>query len=382
MRILMLCPQFRPLTGGYERAAERLSAALVARGHDVVVVTERRLRDWPGREEHSGFRIRRLWCVYRRGVHGATSLVSFAAWLLTHGRTFDVWHVHQYGAHASLAVAMGKLARRPVFVKLTNSSEQGIATTLAALWAAPFHRWAHRRMTCCIAVSEEAAAEARAFGIPDGRVHAVGNGVDVSAFRPFSEAERSRARASFGLDDRFVAVAIGRLADEKNPLGMLAAWQLASSRLPDGSRLVWVGDGPLRQEVEARVRELALERSVLLVGHSDSVPQWLAAADLFVLSSRNEGMANTLLEAMACGLPSVATAVSGVPQLLGSSGAGEMVAVGDMNALADAVVRLARDVDTRRQMGERARQVIASRYSVDVIADRILGLYEGVVQAR
>src|ERR1041384_7013195 len=96
-RILMISPQFRPIVGGYERAAERVSAALAEAGLSVVVITERRDHTWPATECIDGYDVRRLFCLYRRHLHVITSLFSFARFLLFHGRDFDIWHVHNYG---------------------------------------------------------------------------------------------------------------------------------------------------------------------------------------------------------------------------------------------------------------------------------------------
>jgi hypothetical protein len=100
----MIAPQFRPLIGGYERAAERLCAALAERGFQVTVIAERRVRSWPVREIVQGYEVRRLPCLYRRQLHIVSSLLVFGIYMLLHGRRFQVWHVHQYGPHAALAV--------------------------------------------------------------------------------------------------------------------------------------------------------------------------------------------------------------------------------------------------------------------------------------
>src|SRR5690349_8888388 len=130
LQVLAICPQFRPLVGGYERAAERLSGALAALGVGVVVIAERRDRSWPVKECIDGYVVRRLSCSYQRHRHALTSLISFAAYLLRHGGKFDVWHVHQYGFHAALAIALGKILRRPVILKLPSSGAMGIEKTI------------------------------------------------------------------------------------------------------------------------------------------------------------------------------------------------------------------------------------------------------------
>src|SRR5262245_39695437 len=130
--VLMISPQFHPLVGGYERAAERLSAALADAGMRVVVITERRDPAWPAVEHTDGYEVRRLSCSYRRHRHVITSLISFAGFLLRQGREFDVWHLHQYGFHAALAVVLGKLLRRPVLLKLPSSNAMGIERAMGA----------------------------------------------------------------------------------------------------------------------------------------------------------------------------------------------------------------------------------------------------------
>ncbi|MDB4949153.1 MAG: hypothetical protein JWM27_1802, partial [Gemmatimonadetes bacterium] len=131
LRVLMVCPQFHPLVGGYERAAERLSAALVRRGHRVDVVTERRSHAWPAEEWRDGVRVRRLPCLFRRGLHLPSSTASLAAFMLARGRRYDVVHVHQYGLAAGAALALARVAGARTVLKLSSTAGQGIGATLA-----------------------------------------------------------------------------------------------------------------------------------------------------------------------------------------------------------------------------------------------------------
>jgi glycosyltransferase involved in cell wall biosynthesis len=154
LRILMISPQFRPIIGGYERAAERLSSALCRLGHSVTVITERHDKIWPRREVIDQVTVIRLWCAYRRGIHAATSLVSFASFLVVKGYRYHVFHVHQYGYHTALAVLMGRILRKPVVMKITNTAVDGIANLLAT--EHKFHRTLvalHRAVDACIVTS-------------------------------------------------------------------------------------------------------------------------------------------------------------------------------------------------------------------------------------
>lgn len=219
--------------------------------------------------------------------------------------------------------------------------------------------------------------EACAFGIARERVLRIPNGVDTDSFKPPLTAERDALRDRLGLArGTCLAVSVGRLAHEKNPLGIVEAWARARPAFRAPWLLALVGDGPLREAVASRVRELGLDGDVRIVGHCDRVQDWLRAADLFVLGSHNEGMANTALEAMACGLPSVVTAVSGMDALMTQTGAGLVAPPGDAAALAQRLVDLHGDAPRRQAMGAGAREAILSGYSITHIAQRYLALYE------
>ncbi len=377
--VLMLSPQFRPLVGGYERAAERLSAALAETGLRVVVITERRDRAWPATEFIEGYAVRRLSCWYRPHLHLITSLFSFACFLLRHGRAFDVWHVHQYGYHAALAVALGKLLRRPVVLKLTSSTVMGIGEAMGDGLGGRTLGYPHRRVSACLAVSEETRAEAIRFGIPAERIHLVANGVDGRQFRPASPEDRIAARGELGLNCDRLVLYVGRLSLEKNPRGLLDAWGCVDTAARQGALLALVGDGPDADQVHARAQAPDLAGSVHLAGVRSDVATWYRAADFYVLPSHFEGLSNTMIEALASGLPVISTRISGSLVLLESPAAGVVVDVGDVQQLSGALESLLRDASMRARLGENARRRFESRFSLEAIAKKIVALYEGLL---
>ena len=135
----------------------------------------------------------------------------------------------------------------------------------------------------------------------------------------------------------------------------------------------------MRAMLEAEVSEGVLEGSVLFAGQQYNIEEWLAIGDIYVISSHNEGLSNTLLEAMASGLPVVATRVSGITEVVDEPGAGLVVDVGDMNAFADALVRLAGDSLLREKMGTIGRDVIGQRYAIESVAARHEELYQNLL---
>ncbi|OQX12882.1 MAG: hypothetical protein BWK76_17025 [Desulfobulbaceae bacterium A2] len=381
MNVLMISSQFRPLVGGYERSAERLSLALAARGNQVTVITERRDKSWARSEMLERVNVLRLWCCYRRHLHQLTSCISIARFLCTQGRQFQVWHIHQYGVHAALAIFLSKFYRCHTVLKLTSSGPGGIHITGKKGIILSFVKSQLLKVDAVVATSRETASEAMVFGISSPRVHVLGNGVDTACYRPHNEAACRNVRKKLGLNALGVVLAVGRLSSEKNPDGLIQAWKSARSDLPTGWKLVLVGDGPLLGTLRDTIQRESLGDTVLLVGQQENVAEWMAAADMFALPSHYEGLSNAMLEAMASGLPVIATRVSAVDELIVETKAGVGVDVGNMRQFASALVQLSLDSSLRQAMGRAGRQVIEKRYSIDEIARRHEQLYEKLLSA-
>ena len=379
LNVLMIAPQFRPIIGGYERAAERLSSALAAQGHAVTVVAERRSRSWPAAEELLGFKLRRLPCIYRSGWHQVTSLVSFGGFLLLRGSSFDVWHVHTYGMHAVLAAALGKVMRRPVVLKLTASREQGIGKVFGTSRLSRMLAAMLRRVDAVVALTRETRAEARDFGIPDARIHVIGNGVDTQAFMPRSGEERRQIRGSLGIDAASIVLCVARNSGEKNLDGLIDAWKMAHERLPADWKLVLIGDRIIGSPMERRIEAEGLASSVMCLA-AQPVAGWMAAADVYALTSHFEGLSNTTLEAMASGVPVVSTRVSGAAETLEETGAGLVCDVGRMDLIAECLSRLVGEPKLRSAMGEAGRHTVELRYAIESIAKQHAELYRSVMR--
>ncbi len=372
---LMISPQFRPIVGGYERAAERLSVALTKLGVKVVVITEKRDDHWPAVEQIEGYEIRRLPCLYRRHLHAITSLLSFAGFLLRYGHSFDVWHVHQYGPHAALAIVFGKLLRRPVVLKLTSSASMGISQALGSGIFGRLLAVLHRQVDMCLAVSEETRVEASQFGIAEQRIYLAPNGVDGYQFHPVSTQERRTAQRILGLECQRLVLFVGRLSPEKNPLGLLDAWAAIDHSMHSDAMLALVGDGPEEKQIRSKIKALDLEGTVYLAGQRTDVAIWYRAADIYVIASHNEGLSNSMVEALASGLPVISTSVSGASEYIQTTNAGYVVPIDDMPALADAIQNLLSSPEEITRFSLNARQVFEEHFSIITVAGRLNALY-------
>jgi glycosyltransferase involved in cell wall biosynthesis len=208
------------------------------------------------------------------------------------------------------------------------------------------------------------------------------NGVDVDRFAT-GETQRA-ARARLGLDPRRAVIGtIGRLEPRKGHDVLLAAMRLVAGAT-NGTcpQVLLVGDGPLREALERRTDELGLGHVVRFTGNLSDVRPALAAMDMFVLSSHEEGMSNALLEAMAAGRPVIATAAGGTSEIVASERTGLLVPVADAGALAAAVQRLLADPGMAERLGGAARAFVTRELSARARVAELERLYETRLAAR
>jgi teichuronic acid biosynthesis glycosyltransferase TuaC len=233
------------------------------------------------------------------------------------------------------AVIAARILGVPCVVKL-HGSDINVITKIAG--PRRLSAWALPRATRIVAVSRALADDVVALGVARERVTIVMNGVDSQLFHP---GDRAAARAELGLPAGPLAVYVGNLKDVKGVVDLAPAWTHVVGQLPDAT-LAIVGDGPLRGAIETAIAPLG-ER-VRLAGAQPlaKVPTWMAAADVLVLPSHNEGTPNVVLEALACGRRVVATAVGGIPDLLTSDVLGALVPPRDPQALGAALVHALR----------------------------------------
>ena len=237
-------------------------------------------------------------------------------------------------------------------------------------------RGAGRLLDAYVAVSPELAELARELrDCVDGKLSVIENGIDVSTFGG-AAGERAAARAELGIpEDAWVVGSVGRLALEKDyPLLVRAAAPLLGPR----ARLLMVGDGGEAGAIRAEIAARGVAPFVIMAGVRHDVPRWLAAMDAFAISSRVEGLPLCALEALAAGLPVVATAVGGLPGLLEDGVTGLLVPAGDDQALGRALASLRDDPGLARAIGERGRAHVRRLYARDVMVRRYLDLYASV----
>lgn len=209
-------------------------------------------------------------------------------------------------------------------------------------------------------------------------VHAVPKGVDSNRFQPTGDSHRR----SLGLDGKHVVLGVGRFVPIKNMALLIDAFAAAASADAQ-AHLVLIGEGPEQADLQALVDRHRIGARVTFAGYvaQDGLAPYYRAADLFVLSSDFDNSPNVVLEAMACGLPVVATDVGGVREYVSAAG-GELIGRRDAGALAAAMQRWLADPARRQAAGAFNRRRAVDEFSWRASAQRLLQIYESVIAAR
>lgn len=233
-----------------------------------------------------------------------------------------------------------------------------------------------------IALSDELAAYLeQAVGVSPARVTRIINGVDSERFHPGQD--RSPLPPGFAPPGTWVIGTVGRLERVKDHLNLVQAFIRLAETMPDARqrlRLVMIGEGSTRPALETLLDAAGLRHLAWLPGARDDVPELLRAMDVFALPSQAEGISNTILEAMACGLPVVATAVGGNPELVVEGETGRLVPANHPEELAAALGELLDDPQRMNADGAAGRRRVEKCFSMDAMTAAYLQVYDAVLQ--
>ena len=215
-------------------------------------------------------------------------------------------------------------------------------------------------------------------GVPQGRVAQIYNGVDAQRFHPAGERQPVRG-CPFSDSADWLVGTVGRMQSVKNQIALAKAFVHAlqiAPELKDRLRLVMIGDGPLRARSLELLEQAGCADLAWLPGERNDVPEILRGLDCFVLPSLAEGISNTILEAMASGLPVIATDVGGNGELIKAGLTGELVPLDDIEAMAQSIVFRARHREHAREEGQAGRLRIEQRFSMAAMVGQYQGLYD------
>lgn len=221
------------------------------------------------------------------------------------------------------------------------------------------------------------------IGVDHNRITQIYNGVDTERFRPAESGPTTLPVAGFSDADSILIGTVGRFQPVKDQMNLAQGFIRLLDRHRDlgrQARLVMIGDGPLREPVLEQLNEAGYADRVWAPGSRSDIDTLLPALDLFVLPSLAEGISNTLLEAMACGLPVIATAVGGNPELVDDGVTGTLVPAADSQAMADALEQYLRNPRLLKMHGSAGRRRVEAQFSIKTMVERYLGVYDSLIE--
>lgn len=385
-RVVLITRGFWPLVGGAELVAARLAAAFHDRGVGTTVLTARWHAQWPEVIEHHGVRVVRLEHPRVRFYGTWRYMRAIGHWLRANRASYDLAYVSMLKHDAYAAVTAARRLGFPVVVRA-----EGAGVTGDCFWQLEATCGARIKRRCLLAdafVAPSPAIEREliAAGYARERIHYLPNGVTLPEAN--DETSRLRSRAALGDADPALkigpeiplAVYTGRLHEMKGLEYLIRAWPHVLKRVPR-ARLWLVGEGSDRARLSGLIEALGVQGMVRLAGPFDDVEDCLRAADLFVLPSLEEGMSIALLEAMAMGLPVVASAIAANEVLIADNVCGRLVPKGDHEALANVVAELFADPRGSARLGLGARRRVETGYSLDRTVDAHLDLFKRLTAA-
>jgi glycosyltransferase involved in cell wall biosynthesis len=369
LHILHCCGQFAETQGGTERQARAVCGALAARGHQVSVLA--RKTPGPGQAVPGVTVLTRIRAVDRGRLFGLTYVASAVAGLIREARRADVLHAHHLYLDAMAALVAGRIRGRPAVAKMVGAGPGGDLDRLRRTAGGSLLLRVLHGLDAVIAPSPACRTELLEAGFAAERIRVIANGVDTSLFRPESALEFA---TPLPIGEGSAVVFTGRLIEAKGLLELLDAWRLLLHEVPD-AHLVLAGSGPLEAELRRRATQPPLAGRVHLTGEVPDVRPYLRAASAFAFPSWAEGLPNALLEAMAMGLPCVATDIGPIAGAVTDGEEALLVPVRAPQALAAALATILTQPALAARLGRAARKRVEAEFSLEREVDALETLY-------
>ncbi len=292
--------------------------------------------------------------------------------------------IHTYGIRSNLVV--GPSAKRlgvPWVLRLPNVNRLDYRNPLAGWGSYLLNNALLRRADVVHVISEALRDHVQSLWFPPKRIELIPNGVDLSHFCPSTDPENLRRslfeKHSLPLSCPWIGVSMGRLIPLKGYDLLIEAWAKLSTDLP-GAVLFLLGDGFQLEELKARAKDLGIAENVIFPGFVDDIVPYLQSASVYIQSSRVEGVSQALLEAMACGLPAIATDVGGTRMIVEDRKNGWLIPSENLSALHAALHEAAHNAETRMQLAQTALDCVREKWSVERMVQSVLDLDYSLAQ--
>lgn len=374
-RIGMLIARFYPVGGGAEIHCRKLAIELKRLGFPVFVLTQKIARA-PRFQTLDDIPVYRIGPSIGNRFGSFYYVVSGLARLLLKRGDYDVLHAHLASSPAVLAALVSAVTKVPAILMIAGSRKTGDVGTSSRTWYGRLKlKFLQNRFNYIVSPSREAKDEIVNAGFPANKVIIIPNGVRTDIFAPVQDTEKHTLRKGLGLSETGPLVLYtGRLEPGKGIETLVDAWGLLPK--DDGARLVILGTGSLEGSLKSRASG---DERIVFPGWKENAADYVKAADIFVLPSFGEGLPNSLLEAMSCGLACVSTRIGGVTELIRNGENGVLVKPGEPESLAGELKMLMNDPAARERLGKAARSFVENNMSMEKVAARYAELYRKLI---
>jgi len=310
------------------------------------------------------------------------SIVKVLSFLLFRRKDFQIVHLHGFSLKSSLVVLISKIFHKKVITKMTSiGHDDPIAIKQRGFLIKNFFSKAH----VFVGTNPEFEKLYQQSELTSSRYQQIPNGVDTNRFCPVTDVEKIKLRNELGLPGKMKLILfVGHFSRGKCPDLLLTAWKrYVAETFPD-TGIVFVGStNPDHYEVDAElvkeIQQLAktyIDERIFFVERTLEIEKYYQSADIFVLPSKREGLPNALLEAMACGLPAVASNLKVVTDWIIEDGKnGFLFELEDRNRLGEILLNVLQDDPISQKMGLKARKIVMKRFSMDEVAKKYVHLY-------
>jgi glycosyltransferase involved in cell wall biosynthesis len=310
--------------------------------------------------------------------------LSAARFLATHRQQFDLIHAHGTLQHGVVSL-VGKAFGKPTILKVAMA-DSDLAFERQGRLNGGANRFMVQRFDRYIATTSAIAAEMREKGLDEARVRLIPNGVDTTTFSPADAERRAQLRRSLGLPDAPLVSCVAIINERKNIDGVLRIWREVTARGMTG-HLALIGPVPepggvFHTRLLNYVEQHNLASHVSFLGKRDPVAPYLQASEAFLFPSRQEGMPNSVLEAMACGVPCLVSRSAGTEEIVQHELNGFVFDPHDEANFVDAVAQVLESVGLRDELGSQARETVCRRFSLETVAARYQALYHELLAGR
>jgi len=367
----MVLSYFYPFRGGAENQALLLSDKLRHKGVDVMVLT-RSFDHLPVFETIRSIPVfRAIKTVNMRTLFGARYFFSCIFFMIAKRKHYDIFHCHiLQGFHSAAAVIVGRLFKKKSIIKVASTGVTSDFKQLRQVLAGKYILRLLRKTDRLIATSGQSAAEARQEGFSDEQIRIIPNGVDTLRFKPLDQYVYSRSRI----------VCVSRLIKGKGIDVLIDAF----ARLYHENicrRLEVVGSGPEQARLVEKAAGFECAADIVFHGETAHVEDFFDNSCIFVQPSLSEGMSNVILEAMACGLPVVATRTGAAADIIQDSLNGMLVDAGSVEQICDAVTKIGSDEAYAQSLGSNARKTVEDSFSIESTVRRYRELYRELAES-